>query len=237
MRRRTGLQLKFNLVLVPIITFGIAAMMSADYLHESTTLMEAHAMHVTPVGAPAATGPMDPWLLPDAAARRSLQMHLIFGGILLVLVVLGVNVTLQSLILRPVALIGQRLAGLEHGQWRGPVVATGTDEVGVLHEAFQRLGPEIDALVGHVLHADRLAMLALISKRLEGQIAPEVTRIGQAAARLTSREPIDARAEGELLGRAAANILRAVHEYDRVFAKPSSSRAHDSEHKPVQGAA
>lgn len=224
MRKRTGLRLKFNLVLVPIVAFGIAAMMSADYLHESVTLTRAHATHVAPAGAPAASRPMDPWTLPDAATRRSLEMHMIFGVILLILVVLGVNVTLQSLILRPIALITHRLASLERGQWRGPVAAaaTGTDEIGVLCDGFQRLGPEIDALVGHVLHADRLAMLALLSKRLEVQIAPEVTKIGQAAGRLTSREHIDARAEGELLGRAAANILRAVHEYDAVFSAPST---------------
>ena len=237
MRRNTGLRLKFNLVLVPIVALGIAAIVSADYLHESATLMEAHATHVTPVGAPAAARPMDPWMLPDAVAARSLRMHLVFGGVLLVLVVLGVNVTLQSLILRPVALISQRLAGLEHGQWRGPVVATGTDEVGVLHEGFQRLGPEIDALVGQVLHADRLATLALLSKRLEGQIAPEVSRIGQVAGRLMSPEPVEARAEGEVLGRAAANILQAVYEYDRLFATPSRRRPRDNEQKPVQGAA
>ena len=237
MRRNTGLRLKFNLVLVPIVALGIAAIVSADYLHESATLMEVHATHVTPVGAPAAARPMDPWMLPDAVAARSLRMHLVFGGILLGLVVLGVNLTLQSLILRPVALITHQLTSLERGQWRGPVVATGTDEVGVLHQDFQRLGPEIDALVGQVLHADRLATLALLSKRLEGQIAPEVTRIGQIAGRLTSREPVDARAEGELLGRAAANILRAVHEYDRVFAQPSSSRARENEQTPLHGAA
>ena len=235
MRRNIGLRLKFNLVLVPIVALGIAAIMSADYRHESSTLMEAHAAHVTPVGAAAPTGPMDPWTLPDAAARRSLRTHLLFGGILLVVVVLGVNVTLQSLILRPVALMSQRLASLERGDWRGPVGAAGHDELGALYEGFQRLGPEIEALVSHVLHADRLATLALVSKRLEARIDPEVTRVGEVAGRLTSPEAVDARAEGELLGRAAANILRAVHEYDAAFATSSTRRTSGGE--PVEGAA
>ena len=218
--RRAGLRLKFNLVLVPTVALGIAAIVWADYRHESSTLMEAHAVHVSRVGTGATAGPMDPWTLPDAATQRSLRMHAVAGGALLVVVVIVVNLTLQGLVLRPIAAMRKRIAGLEHGHWRGQEMGATSgrdDEVGALYDGFRRLGSEIDALVGQLLHADRLATLALFSRRVEARVEPEVRRIGEIAGRLTSGEPTDARAEGERLGRAAANILRAVHEYDAVF--------------------
>ena len=220
MSRRVGLRLKFNLVLVPTVALGIAAIVWADYRHESSTLMEAHAVHVSRVGTGATAGPMDPWTLPDAATQRSLRMHAVAGGALLVVVVIVVNLTLQGLVLRPIAAMRKRIAALEHGHWRGQEMGATSgrdDEVGALYDGFRRLGSEIDALVGQLLHADRLATLALVSRRVEARVEPEVRRIGEIAGRLTSGEPTDARAEGERLGRAAANILRAVHEYDAVF--------------------
>jgi hypothetical protein len=113
------------------------------------------------MSAGAAGGPMDPWTLPDEAARRSLTFHLVYGGALVALVIGAVNVVLGWYILRPVALMRQRLTGLQRGHWRGPVDPGGNDEIGTLYEGFQRLGPEMDALVAHILHAERLAMLAL----------------------------------------------------------------------------
>lgn len=220
MSRRVGLRLKFNLVLVPTVALGIAAIVWADYRHESSTLMEAHAVHVSRVGTGATAGPMDPWTLPDAATQRSLRMHAVAGGALLVVVVIVVNLTLQGLVLRPIAAMRKRIAALEHGHWRGQEMGATSgrdDEVGALYDGFRRLGSEIDALVGQLLHADRLATLALVSRRVEARVEPEVRRIGEVAGRLTSGEPPDARAEGERLGRAAAAILRAVHEYDAVF--------------------
>lgn len=71
MARTPGLRLKFNLALVPIVAVGIAIMIWADYRHEYGTLMEAHAAHTSTIGTGAAGGPMDPWTLPDVAARRS----------------------------------------------------------------------------------------------------------------------------------------------------------------------
>ena len=148
-----------------------------------------------------------------------------YGGILLGLLLLAVNVAVGSYVLRPVALMRRRLTGLRRGQWRGRVEPGGYDELGTLYEGFQRLGPEIDALVGQVLHAERLAALALVSKRFALRIDPEVTKIGAVAARLTATDTADARAEGEELGRAAAAILHALHEYDAAFVASSGPPA------------
>jgi hypothetical protein len=221
MWKTAGLRLKFNLVLVPTIALGIAEIVWVDYRHESATLMEAHAAHVSVVADGATTGPMDPWTLPDVAARRRLRLHAMAGSALLVIVIVAVNLTLQALILRPIASMRDRIDKLQRGQWRdGEGAASGRDdEIGVLFDGFRHLAREIDALVGQILHADRLAILALVSKRVEARIEPEVRRIGEVAGRLTFGEPTDARADGEALGRAAAAILTAVHEHDAAFAQ------------------
>ena len=228
MSRPIGLRLKFNLVLVPTVAVGLAAIVWADYRHESSTLMEAHAVHVSRVGTGATGGPTDTWTLPDAATQRSLRMHAVAGSALLVVVVIVVNLTLQGLVLRPIAAMRRRITALERGHWRGQEMGATPgrdDEVGVLYDGFRRLGSEIDALVGQLLHAERLATLAVVSRRVAARVEPEVRRIGEVAGRLTCGEPSEARAEGERLGRAAANILRAVHEYDAAFERPPGSEA------------
>ena len=231
-----GLRVKFNLILVPIVVLGIAVIVWADYRHEFSTLMQAHAAHTSTVGVETPTGPMEPWTLPDAAARRSLRMHALYGGALLVLLIVTVNATLTVLILRPVSLMRQRLTDLQHGRWRAGVAPGSGDEVGALYEGFQRLGPEIDALVGQVLHAEHLAAVALVSKRLESRIAPEVTTIGAIAGRLTASARRDTADDGEALGRAAATIVQALHEFDSAFAAspPPPQTRHTS---PFKGAA
>lgn len=237
MQNTVGLRLKFNLVIVTTVAVGIAAMVWADHRHEYATLTEAHAVHASQVGTGAATAPMNPWSLPGAAVRRSLWMHTVYGGALLAILVIALNVVLHALILRPVALMRQRLAGLARGQWRGPVESSGDDELGSLYEGFQRLGPEIDALVGQGLHAERLAALALVSKRFSLRIEPEVRRIGAVAARLVSTDAAGARAEGEELGRAAAAILHALHEYDAAFVESAAARTPTCRRDSFTGAA
>ena len=228
MPRSIGLRLKFSLVLIPTIALGIASIVWADYRHESSTLMEAHALHVSRVGTGATGGPTDAWTLPDAATQRSLRMHAVAGSALLLVVVIVVNLTLQGLVLRPIAAMRRRITALERGHWRGQEMGATSgrdDEVGVLYDGFRRLGSEIDALVGQLLHAERLATLAVVSRRVAARVEPEVRRIGEIAGRLTSNEPMDPRVEGERLGRAAANIMHAVHEYDAVFAQRTGARA------------
>jgi hypothetical protein len=104
----------------------------------------------------------------------------------------------------------RRLTGLQRGQWRGRVDPGAHDELGTLYENFQRLGPEMDALAGHILHAERRAMIALISERFEQHAEPEVKRIVGIAGRLARSNGADGREDGEQLARAAAHILRAV---------------------------
>lgn len=219
-----GLRLKFNLVLLTIVTGGLSVMVWADYRHEYMTLMEAHAVHISPIGAIASAGPVDPWTLPLSAARRSLVMHMTYGIAVLALFVVGTNVTVHCLILRPVRQMRERIALLHRGQWRGPVELRGGDEIAVLEDGFQTLGPELDALVGHALRTDRLATVALVSKRLEADLDPEVHRIGAIAARLMSRGRAEDRSDGEVLARAAAGILQAVHQYDPAFTHVTKSR-------------
>lgn len=236
MRRLPGLRLRFNLVVVPIVALGMAVMVWADYRHEYATLMEAHALHASVVGGVPPAGPLAPWSLPGPAVQRSLLMHVTYAGVLLLSLVLGLNVILHLLILRPVALMRQRLAGLERGHWRGPMGTTGDDELGSLHRDFQRLGPEIDALVGHALHAERLAMLALVSKRFEQHAEPEVKRIAEIASRLATSHESEARRDGEELARAAAGILKAVHAYDGAFARSSRNTTSAGEKTRVEEA-
>ena len=224
MHRLPGLRLRFNLVVLPIVALGIAVMVWADYRHEYAALMEAHAVHTSVVDSIAPAGPLAFRSLPDAAVRRSLVMHLAYAGALLVILLLALNIVLHVLVLRPVALMRERLASFERGQWRWPQESGADDEVGSLYEDFQSLGLEIDALVGQVLHAERLAMIALLSKRFEQQAGPEVGRIAAIAGRLAQSGAPDARKDSEELGRAAAGILQAVHAYDAVFAPSDVSR-------------
>lgn len=128
-----GLRVRFNLVVVPIVALGIALMVWADYRHENAALMEAHALHASVVGDVTSADPLAAWSLPDAAVRRSLLIHLTYGGVLLAMLVFALNVTLDRLILRPVALMRQRVAGIEPGHWRAPMSTTGD------HPRIQRL--------------------------------------------------------------------------------------------------
>lgn len=211
-----GLRLKFNVVLLALTAITLTLILWTDYRHESSTLMDAHAAHVTAVGAQASGTPVARGMLPDRTARRSLRVHLALAITLLLMMAGVVNATVQSLILRPVASMRDRLGALQRGNWRVPAGPAGDDELGALNAGFQRLGLEIDALAAHGLRAERLATLALVSKRIEARIAPEIAVIGEIAARLTSQAT--ARRDGERLGRAAADILRAVHEFDAAFA-------------------
>lgn len=241
MKRQIGLRLRFNLILIPIVAVGLAAIVWADYRHEFTTLLAAHALHSAPVGSAAPPGPLEAGTLPNVVARRSLKMHAIYGSAVLVLLVLAVNLTLTLLVLRPISAVRQRMAVMERGHWRGPVAPGTGDELGQLSEAFQRLGLGIDALVSHILQAERLATLALLSKRLQAQIEPEVGTISRVAAALVAEKreatlPAEAgsyTASAEELGRAAANILRAVHASDRAFDRSTALRASDKQEGPL----
>jgi hypothetical protein len=170
-----GLRLKFNLVVAPLVAIVVALAVWADYRHESAVVMESHAMHTATVGSVALTQPVDPALLPGVVANRSLRMHVVFGALLLTLLIAAINGTLHVFVFGPLTRLRARLLRMEHGHWRDPVdKATTEDEIGRLVQSFQLLGPEIDALVGQSLHAERLAVLALLARHLQGQFEPEL---------------------------------------------------------------
>jgi HAMP domain-containing protein len=108
-------------------------------------------MHSTAIGSVDAIGPLDLAMLPEVVAARSFRAHLAIGGVILALLVAAVNLALTVFVLHPIGVMHQRIDGMEHGRWRGDVRATSGDEVGTLDAAFQRLGPELDALMAHAL--------------------------------------------------------------------------------------
>ncbi len=138
---------------------------------------------------------------------------------LLVLLVGGINAALHFLVFRPLDRARARLVGMERGHWRGPIEPTSEDGLGRFVQSFQALGLEIDALVGQALHADRLAILALMSQQLSRQLEPELQRVAQIAVRLNRRDASDAEDAGEQLARSAAAMLATVRGLDRAFPK------------------
>lgn len=233
MHTKTGLRLKFNAMLIPIVAAGLSAILWADYQHEFSTLMEAHALHSTSIGSVQPTGPLDPTTLPEVVAARSFRVHLATGGVILALLVGAVNLALTIFVLHPIGVMHQRIAGMEHGRWRGGVRPTSGDEVGNLHAAFQRLGPELDALMAHALHAERLAAVALVSKRIAAQIEPEVAVIARVAAAVAAHDGTGA----ARLAQAAANILGSVRQLDRVFVSGVGRGSRHSHERRLDGAA
>ena len=225
MNSKTGLRLKFNAMLIPIVASGLAVILWADYRHELSTLMEAHALHSTAIGSVDAIGPLDLAMLPEVVAARSFRAHLAIGGVILALLVAAVNLALTVFVLHPIGVMHQRIDGMEHGRWRGDVRPTSGDEVGTLDAAFQRLGPELDALMAHALQTERLAAVALVSKRIAAQIEPEVGVIARVAAAVVEHDSTGA----ARLAQAAANILGSVRQLDRLFL-PAAGRG--SRHRP-----
>jgi len=217
LRTRTGLRGQFNLLVMPLAAGIVAAMIWADYRRESNALMQAHALHGSAVAGGAVSAPLDPSQIPAAVAQRSMRVHAGFGAGLLAALGLILNVALSVLILQPVRSMRARLAAFEHGYWRLPVDATGADELGALQHHLQRLGPELDALVSHLMKADRLTMLALLSRQFERETEADLTRIATIAARFTMTGTPEARRDGHELADAVARIMKAVRRYDAPF--------------------
>jgi len=208
-----GLRLKFNLVLVPIIALSLAVLLWADYQHEFSSLMDAHAGHSVAVGSTEERPRPPDANLPNDTAARSLKMHVLLGGLIITLLVGAVNVTLQAFVLGPIRAMRSHVVDLEHGRWRGQQPPASNDEVGTLHADFHRLGPELDALMTQSLRAERLSVIALVSRRLSREIDPEVSTLGRTAAELVDVHPEAANA----VARATATIVRAVRQLDAPF--------------------
>ena len=215
-RFRPGVRFKFNLVLLPVLTVLIGLFAWFDYRHELSAVMEAHTIHAGATSGGVASGPVSPATSPEAVGRRALEIHGAFGLLALVLIVILVNGTVWRLVLQPIDRIRQRIELMTRGEWRGRGGSVSDDEVGQLSADFDRLGLAVDALAGQLLHAERLATLALVARRLEGAVMPEVQRVVAAVGRL---QEADHALGGECdeIRNAATRIVAAMRGLDRLF--------------------
>jgi len=211
-----GLRLKFNLAIVPLAAAVLAFVVWLDYRHEVTSIMAAHALHVGPIGTMPA-GPLDPDTLPEVVANRSLESHILYGLLLVSLVVASVNTALHWFVFRPVGRMRARIARIEGGYWRDTVQPTGDDEVGQLMRTLDVLGLEIGAVVGHAVHGEQLAAVALLSRRLTTHLEPDVGQVARIAADLHRHDDPAMRDAGDHLARIATSMLVTVRGLDRVF--------------------
>lgn len=221
---RPGVRLKFNLVLLPVLTILIGLFAWFDYRHELSAVMEAHTIHVGATSGGVSSGPVSPATSPEAVGRRALEIHGAFGLLALVLIVILVNGTVWRLVLQPIDRIRQRIEQMTRGDWRGGGGSVSDDEVGQLSADFDRLGLAVDALAGQLLHAERLATLALVARRLEGAVVPEVQRVVAAVGRLQeANHPLGG--ECEEIRHAATRIAAALRGLDRLFTSRLPNRA------------
>ena len=214
MRSPAGLRLKFHLLLLPIVILALAVMIAADYRFQYEALMDAHATSTRSVGGSAS--PIESRRQPDAIAWRTMRSHALFGLALLAILGLAVDAALVRLVLRPAARLRDQLTRIEHGQWQLGTPEQSRDELGALCTAFQRLGPELGALMTNTINAERLATTALVSQRLASRIEPEVQTIARMIGE--ALEPPTCRTDlTEVIGPAAGRIVAALHEFDPVF--------------------
>lgn len=218
-----GLRLKFHLILLPTVVAALGVMIAADYRYQFDALMDAHGVHANAV--PAASVLIGPADTPDRVARRSLLSHSAYGALLIVLLAASADAALTVLVLRPAATLRRQLERIERGQWQVTTAEQSRDELGELCAAFQRLGPELGALMNHTVHAERLATAALVSKRLNSRIEHEVKEITRTVAVMLDRR-IDAEDVAQVIAPAAGRIVQALRELDPVFV-PSSAKRHD----------
>ena len=211
-----GLRLKFNLAIVPIVTRVIVFAAWADYRHESAAVMESHAIHAGPVGM-TPIGPVAGATLPSTVARQSLGSHALSAAVLLMAMMIAINVALHAFVFRPLDRMRLRLKRIEHGHWREATESAGSDELGRFAAQFNVLGLEIGAVVGQAVHAERLTVVALLSRHLTERLEPEVNVIARVAAELNRRDQPETPAAGAQLTRSAASMISTIRGLDRVF--------------------
>lgn len=217
---RHGLRWKFNLALLPAVAVILGVLGLMDSVHEREAVFAAHVMHAAGTAA-AIVPPLNP--TPGAVARRSLFVHGIYALVLLSLIALALNVALSRFVLKPLDLIRHDIGQMERGHWRLPVHPTDADEVGSVVESMQPLGLTIDALVAHMIRAERMATLAALAARTTAQIEPCTARIAASMSRLYERPDSAAREAAAQVACANAEILAAVRGLDRLFEAAYSS--------------
>jgi hypothetical protein len=229
---RHGLRWKFNLALLPAVAVILGVLGLMDSVHEREAVFAAHVMHAAGTAA-AIVAPLNP--TPEAVARGSLFVHGIYALVLLCLIALALNVALSRFVLKPLDLIRHDIGQMERGHWRLPVHPTEADEVGSVVESMQPLGLTIDALVAHMIRAERMATLAALAARTTAQIDPCTQQISAAVSRLYELPDGVCRDAAARIASANAEICAAVHGLDRLFESAFSSASSKSArpHLPV----
>ncbi len=210
--RPPGLRRKLNLAVLPILVAGMALFIALDYRHEWRSVDAAHALHGPDAALAANTA-----TTPEAVAGQSLRTHLILSGVTIVVLAVGINLALSRLVLKPLRNVEIAIEQLERGRWRVSIDETGTEELERLGKSFRALGLSVGALMLQTLNAERLAMLALISKRLSAQLEPELLRLGTVVGRLAETDPSAISEARHNVAVAAAGIQRALHDLDRLL--------------------
>lgn len=216
--QRLGLRAKFNAVLVPLVAVALSVLVLLDYRHEFGSVMDAHGIHAgrAEPGVVAAA-PMPERTTPDAVAGRAVALHMVAGGLILLVLVLGANVTLSRFVLSPLARVRAGIDHLQRGLRVTESTAASPDEVRSVVGAFNELGLALDAGLLHALRTERLATLALLSKTIAAEIEPEVQRLGIAAACLHQLQDETAHEAAHEIAEGAARILAAVRRLDQPF--------------------
>ena len=224
----TGLQLKLAAVVVPLVLVAVGVLAWADYRHEFTSTMDAHGIHASESKD---IGPIQADTAPEAVAARSLRAHLVFGGAVALGLALALNAAVTIVILRPIRRIRNHIDQMARGLWRAPSTGrVADDELGALVEGFGQLGVQMEAIVRHLLQAERLAATALISRRLEAELTPALDALGAAVAELHAGRLGDPERLAGSVARATATILAALHELDAPFSALPNGR-HASGHR------
>jgi HAMP domain-containing protein len=216
MWRGRGLLWKFNATLLPVVAAMALLLGWLDARHERTVVAAAHAMH-NPEAQVGVARAAEAATNPDAVARRSVAMHAVYAGALLVVIGLGVNLALSRFVLQPLDRIRDGIEKMERGHWRMPHQPAAHDEVGRLVESFQQLGLTVDALVRQLLGAERLAAVALVARTTAAQVEPRVERIAAAASHLQQQRDARVREAAHEIAVASAQILAAVKGLDQLF--------------------
>lgn len=223
---RHGLRWKFNLALLPAVAVILGVLGLMDSAHEREVVFAAHVMHASDTVSLGAA-PLNP--TPEAVARRSLFVHGVYAFGLLSLIALALNLALSRFVLKPLDFVRHDISQMQRGHWRLPAHLAEADEVGSVVESMQPLGLTIDALVAHMIRAERIATLAVLAARTTAKIEPRTTQIGAAVSRLYERPDGASRQAAAQIATATAEILMAVRELDRLFdatlSSASSTRA------------
>ena len=231
---RRGLRWKFNIALLPAVAVTVFLLAWIDSHHEWQAVTAAHGPHMAAADAGVEAAQADPATSPEAVVRRSAVIHAAYAAALLLVIALGLNVALSRFVLEPVDRIRDDIEKMERGHWRLPLRPAGQDEVGRVVESFQMLGLSVDAHVGQLIRAERLATLALVATKTAALIEPRVERIGAAVGRVYERRDgaeRDARTAAEEIAIASAEILAAVRGLDRAFEAETNSSSIRVEHR------